>query len=167
MMTMKLTSLFFFLFFASCNLTQGQESQEITEPKAVTTDDKDGLTDIPDVTPAPKIPTDADRNIYEIIKSRGYGYETHRVITDDGVLLTLVRIINPLVKTKGRPVVFHHGLIASGADFLIGSDDGYINEITDDKSVGGNLGFEAAKRGFDVWLPNSRGNVYSPLPDGE
>ena len=170
---MKLIALFC-LVSTFTALTQGQqESQdnsgqpETLIPDAPLTEDPQQPGEVEIVTQPPRVITDADRNIYEIIKSRGFGYETHRVLTQDGILITLVRIVNPLVKVPGRPVVLQHGLIASGVDFLIGSDGGHINEISDEKTSGNNLGFEAAKKGFDVWLPNSRGNTYSDLPESK
>ena len=95
----------------------------------------------------------------QLIESRGFLCQEHFIQTSDGYIIAVHRIVNPVVKTKGRPVLFWHGLGGTSRDFLINDGRGSINESTD--VVGNNIGFELAKRGYDVWLANARGTPYS------
>lgn len=107
-----------------------------------------------------EIPNDADygRTMDELIVSRGFQFETHEVVTFDGYILVLFRIINPLISPDlKRPVMIQHGLFASSYDFVIGDAFGHINSSIPSR----NIAFTLAKEGYDVWLPNIRGNGVS------
>lgn len=151
---------------------------------------------------------DRNRNVTEVIRSRGFQAEEYDVVTRDGYILTIQRIVNPLLSPEARkrakPVIMQHGLMSSSIDFVINSpnvrpsqwppakpeatpaskrnsidtsedDDDYDSLVFPDEeeklaNVTGalhdtqehpnSLGFYLANRGYDVFLSNSRGNIY-------
>ncbi|KAI5732956.1 hypothetical protein M8J76_006094 [Diaphorina citri] len=80
----------------------------------------------------------------EIIRYWGYPAEEHKVTTEDGYILTIFRIPNP----DKTPVLFLHGLFVT-------SDTWFSRNPSVD------IVFLLWKRGYDIWLWNARGNVYS------
>lgn len=94
---------------------------------------------------------DALLDMEQILKKHNYKSVKYSIETEDGYILETFRIF-PRNKTKhyhnGQPVYLQHGVFCSSEAFISGG----LNR---------SIVYLLADNGYDVWVPNSRGGMYS------
>ncbi|XP_075985432.1 lipase 1-like [Anticarsia gemmatalis] len=96
-------------------------------------------------------PRDSLLNFTELTSEYGYLAEEHKVVTEDGYILTMFRIAksrNCEGKIRSPPVFLMHGLLQSSDSFI-------------DSGPNAGLAYLISDACYDLWLGNNRGNYYS------
>ena len=89
-----------------------------------------------------------DNFVCEIVKSGGLTCDTHTALTSDGFSLSLFRVRDPNIYKESAPaVLLQHGLFSDSKMWVTHRDE--------------SLSFQLAKNGYDVWLGNNRGSIFS------
>ncbi|XP_063373042.1 lipase 1-like [Cydia amplana] len=87
-------------------------------------------------------------NFTELANKYKYPTEEHHVVTEDGYILTVFRILPKCRNVTGYPIILLHGIYDSSDAFILaGPQNG--------------LGYVLTENCYDVWAANHRGNVYS------
>lgn len=87
----------------------------------------------------------------EKVINAGFEFEEYTVVTDDGYILSLWRVPRRLGEKPSnvrKPIILQHGVL----------DDSWTWFALNSTNC---LPIMLAERNYDVWIPNSRGNMFS------
>ncbi|CAI2370342.1 unnamed protein product [Moneuplotes crassus] len=101
----------------------------------------------------PELTEDAYKSAPEFYQSNGYRFEEHKIVTEDGYILTAWRIPGKITESakefRGKPaVMLQHGCLDNSGTFIVG----FKNQ---------SLPLILSEEGYDVWITNNRGNFNS------
>lgn len=89
-----------------------------------------------------------DNFVCKIVMEGGLTCKTYTVRTEDGFDLSVFRMTDPLALKKGAPaVLLQHGLFSDSVMWVTHKEK--------------SLAFVLARNGYDVWLGNNRGSLFS------
>lgn len=108
------------------------------------------------------------------MEKAGFKYKIYHPVTDDGYVIELIHIINPLAdssKLRKFPVILSHGFTQAGYNFIcqsIGESKAlkWPRKLSEkwNRASDRNLAVLLANHGYDVWLATSRGSLCSAKP---